>query len=592
MRRFLIGCLAVIGTLTVLISLIMAIGIYKLVHFQQSVTTSSDIAAKTLIRLDLAGSPSEHGNGDPIQAALAAGTPSLRDIVDTLDRAAGDDRVKGVIADLGHTQLSLSSAQEIAAALKRFRAAGKHAFAYADTLAEGASNSQTLLLASNFEEIWLQPAGEIGASGIVLEMPFIADTLKMLGVTPRFAERYEYKGGVDTYLESSLPAPLKESLGKLVNDLLGQIVQGVAENRKLPEADVRLSIDHAPLSADEALAAKLIDHIGYRRDAEAKLQQTSDARNFVDEAAYLSNAGRPNTAGTKIAVIYGVGEVIRGNSDDGFLSSGTQMSAVEIERAFREAAKDSDVKAIVFRINSPGGSYVASDTIWRAVHEARNAGKKVIASMGNLAASGGYFSAIPCDLIVAEPGTLTGSIGVYSGKFVLSGLWQKLGVNWAQINAGARAGADSANRDFTPEEWASFQRGLDRTYADFAKRVSTDRNIPAADMDSVARGRVWSGASAKEHKLVDELGDFYQAVIEAKKAAGLGEDAPVQLVTFPRQENTFQKFTKLFQRFDRADSVLGRLENAEKVMAPVLDTLAPSEAESELLSPLGRTTVR
>jgi protease-4 len=591
-RRFAIGCLAIIGGVALLVFVLMGVGIYKLVHNQQAMAPSATIEAKSLVRLDLSGTLGEGGKNDPIQIALSSGAPNLRDIVDTLERAAGDERVRGVIADLGHTQLSLASAQEISAALKRFRATGKHAVAYADTLAETGSNSQTLLLASAFEEIWLQPAGEVGANGLGLELPFIADTLKMIGVTPRFGQRYEFKGGIDTYTETALPAPLKESLGKLVDDLYGQIVQGVADGRKLKEAEVKQLIDHAPLSADDALAGKLVDHLGYRRDAERALEKASETNNFVDGGDYLESAGRPNRDGAHIAAIYGVGQVVRGNPDDGLFSDGAQMSAVEVERAFRQAARDPDVKAIVFRINSPGGSYVASDTIWQAVHEARKAGKKVIASMGNLAASGGYFSAIACDRIIAEPGTLTGSIGVYSGKFVLSGLWQKLGVNWAQVSAGAHAGQDSANRDFTPEEWAEFQRGLDRIYADFTKRVATDRNISQGDMDLVARGRVWSGAAAKSLGLVDELGDFHAAVIEAKKAAGLAEDAPIELVTFPRQEQPFQKFAKLLKKMNRTEVSLDRLEQAEKILSPVIGALAPGQPDSELLSPLASAPVR
>jgi protease-4 len=562
-------------------------GVYQIVHKIGTTTTVAEVAPHTLLRLNLEGSIPETSGVDPIAIALSGGKPSLRDLVDALDSGAADAKVSGLIADLGHAQMSLATAQELSAALGRFRKAGKPAYAYADTLAESASNTQVLFLASQFDQVWLQPAGEIGATGLSLELPYVADALKTIGVTPRFSQRYEFKGGIDMYVAPGTSPALKQSLGGLVSDLYGQIVDGIAAGRKLSAEDVRHLIDRAPLSADEALGAKLIDHIGYRVDSENALRHAAgtDTGKFMDAVDYLKLAGPLNNSGERIAVIYGVGEVVRGDPEENF-SGSTQMSAEGIARAFREATRDSKVRAIVFRIDSPGGSYVASDTIWHAVHQARQAGKKVIASMGGLAASGGYFSAVACDRIIAEPASLTGSIGVYSGKFVLTKLWDKIGVKWDQVSAGAHAGIDSMNNDFTPDEMAGFERSLDRIYGDFSHRVATDRHIPEAEMDSVARGRVWSGASAKAHGLVDELGDFRAALIEAKRAAGINADAAIELVTFPKAEQSWQRFAKLVSRVTKTEASLQQFDEMVKVLGPTIGKLAPATAERALLSPL------
>lgn len=592
MGRVVIGCLAVIGVISLLALSVMVFGVYLVVN-RHGRDTVVEVAPRTLLRLNLGGSIAETSGSDPIAIALSGGKASLRDLVDAIDSGAADMRVSGLIADLGRAQMSLATAEELSAALGRFRAAGKPAYAYADTLAESSSNTQVLFLASQFDQVWLQPAGEIGATGLSLELPYIADALKTIGVTPRFSQRYEFKGGIDMYVAPGTSPALKQSLGGLVSDLYGQIVDGIAAGRKISADEVRHLIDRAPLSANEALNAKLIDHIGYRIEGENALRRAAgtDTGKFMDAGDYLKLAGPLNGTGERIAVIYGVGEVVRGDPEESF-SGNAQMSAEEIARAFRDATRDSKVRAIVFRIDSPGGSYVASDTIWHAVHQARQAGKKVIASMGGLAASGGYFSAIACDRIIAEPASLTGSIGVYSGKFVLTKLWDKIGVKWDQVSSGAHAGIDSMNNDFTPDEAAGFERDLDRIYGDFTHRVATDRHIPEAEMDAVARGRVWSGASAKAHGLVDELGDFRAAVIEAKRAAGIDATAEVELVTFPKPEQSWQRFAKMVGRVTRTEASLQQFGEMTKLFAPTISRLAPSTAERLLMSPLSDQSIQ
>jgi len=559
MRRIFIGCLSIIGLLSLLaiggIAFVIVWTVGEVRH--ELGHGGKPVPDRAVLILDLNGSLSERGGGLGLADLTGKEPPSLRTISEALERAASDSRVSALFADLSGASLPLARAQELREAVMRFRAAGKHAFAFADSFDEGATNTQSFLLATGFEQIWMQPSGQLGITGLSLERPFAADLLNSIGVAPRLDQRKEYKGGVDMFTRMSLSPELRDSLTGLVKDLTDQVVKGIAESRHMGEDEVRALIDQAPLDARDALTAKLIDAVGYRDEAEVKLGANRATR--IDIADYLADAGAPNRSGTTIAVITGVGEITRDTSAPG-LTGPEGLSAKRIAEAFRQAVADSDVRAILFRIDSPGGSYVASDTLWRAVHRARDAGKPVVVSMGSLAASGGYFAAIAGDRIVAEPGTLTGSIGVFAGKFVLSGLWDKIGVAWAQVKDGAHAGEDSPNRDYTPEEWSHFEEELDRVYADFTGRVAADRKLPAARMEELAGGRVWSGRQAQANGLVDLLGGFDTALIETKRLAGLAPDAPVKLKTFPAPRSLYERVSDTIQQVSTLSATVGKLE--------------------------------
>jgi protease-4 len=255
---------------------------------------------------------------------------------------------------------------------------------------------------------------------------------------------------------------------------------------------------------------------------------------------YLERAGRPHTQGETIALIYGVGGVQRGESGYDPLFDGLSMGADTITAAFRAAVEDEDVKAILFRIDSPGGSYVASDAIWRETVRAREAGKPVIVSMADVAGSGGYFVAMAADKIVAQPGTITGSIGVVGGKMLTSGFWNKLGLSWDEVHTSANATMWSSTQDYTPEQWGRFQAWLDRVYDDFTSKVAAGRKLPKEQVLEVAKGRIWTGEDAKALGLVDELGGFPVALRLAREAAGLPADAKIRLQLFPEPQSPWE----------------------------------------------------
>jgi protease-4 len=589
MRRFVVGLLAVIGFLALVVLLVAGGLAYWVVREARH---QNPVPDKTILRVAVHGNPSETaGTSSTVRRLLGRAQPStLRELVNALDQARDDPRVLGLVADLSDAAPSLAAAQELRGAVQRLRAAGKTAYAFADSFGEAGRASQAFYLATGFDQVWIQPSGEIGLAGLALDHPFFADALKQLGVAPRFAQRHEFKGGIDAFVDTHLSAPLKASFESLLGDLFEQLVDGVASGRKLAPAAVRALIDRAPLFADEARQAGLIDGVGYADEVSALIRGKTDrSARFMTLDRYLASVGPPNQLGTKIALIYGVGPVVRGGADDDdetSLTGADTLSAAVVARGFRQAVADRDVRAILFRVDSPGGSYVASDTVWREVKRARDAGKPVVASMGGVAASGGYFVSMAADRIIAEPGTLTGSIGVFSGKFVLTELWDKLGVNWDQVKAGANAGMYSVNHDFTAEQWQRFQASLDRIYADFTKRVADDRKLPAAKLDAVARGRVWTGRQAVALGLADATGGFDDALLAAKSLASLTADAPVRLEVFPPERTPLDRLFKLLGDLDRTALGMQAAARLGTLLAPALERLDAALRARELTAPL------
>lgn len=551
LRRLIVGVLALVGLMSLVMMAALGGGAWWL-YKQMHAHTAPAVPSTALLRLSLGGTLSD-GRESGVARLLDRGNPTLSGLVEVLDRAAADGRVGGILVDLGQVNPSFASAQEMRSAVERFRASGKRAVAFADTFGEGRSGNTAYYLATGFDEIWMQPSGELGIVGFAMERPFIADLLQTLEITPRFSQRHEFKGGIDTFTERNLSPALKQSLGGVLDSLHGQLVAGVARGRRLAEPAVRQMIEKAPLFADEAKAGGLVDGIGYADEAETALRRAAapEAR-FIDFDDYADALPETPAQGPRIAVIRGAGPVVRGGSEDGpTFGAGETLSADDVAKAFRAASSEQGVRGILFRVDSPGGSYVASDTVWRAMREARDNGMPVVVSMGGVAASGGYFVAMGADRIVAQPATLTGSIGVYSGKFVLSGLWDKLGVTWDRLASAPNANADSMNQDFTPEQRARFEAALDRIYADFSGRVAADRKLSPDRLDAVARGRVWTGAQAVEMGLVDALGGMEQAKAELRTLLKLSADAPLALEPYPPPRSSI----------DRIWDLLGGLES-------------------------------
>ena len=584
MRRFIVGFFAVIGAFFT----VLVVGLLVLAIWGSSATTP--IGESAVLSLNLTEGLSDTAPREGLGAVFVEQKPTLRDVLDAIERAGNDARIKGVFARVGGDDVATAQAQELRDAIAALRAKGKFAIAYADTVGEFGAGTHAYYLAAGFDEIWLQPQGIVGLSGLRAEAPFFRGLLDKIGVVPSFDHRSEYKTALNMLTEQQMTPPHREETESILRSVFSQIVTGIAHDRKLEEKQVRALVDRGLLLPDEALQAHLIDHVGYRdeAEAEAKARAGKDAE-LVTTLNYLDSAGRPHEKGPTIALIYGTGLIQRGTSTPNPFSASGLMGADTVVRAFDKAARDADVKAILFRVDSPGGSAVASETIWHAVERAHRSRKPIVVSMGAIAGSGGYYIAAPADKIVAEPATLTGSIGVLAGKLVLGGLWDKLGVSWDTVNEGANVSMFSTLQDFSPPEKERFETFLDAAYGTFKDRVAKGRKLGDDGVEAVAKGRVWTGEDAKGRGLVDALGGLATALRLAKQAANIREDQEVTLKLYPRAETLGEAFGRLTGRRrpddDSADTHaltqrLGALRTLlnqiERATAPVGSALMPS----------------
>lgn len=491
------------------------------------------VPKQTILEVDLERNYAEYLPRDRWGRLFAREKPVLRDTVEAILRASIDKKVRMLIARVGVSGMSLGKTQEIRNAVLTFRKSGKKAIAFAESFGEFGPGNNAYYLATAFDEIYLQPSGNIGLTGLSMKTPFARRFLEKIGVAPRLAHRKEYKTAAYTFTQRRYTAPHLEADRALLNSMASQIIRGIAEERSLDPEKVDSLINEGPFNAKDALAAKLIDGIAYRDQVyETAEKEAGEKASFLYLSEYLKRAKSPFKGRKKIAVIYGVGPVVKGKSRYSPLG-GHIMGSDTVSSAFRAAVRDSSVKAIIFRINSPGGSYVASDTIRRETVKARQAGKPVIVTMSDVAASGGYFVAMAADKIIAHPGTITGSIGVVSGKMVTSELWRKIGIQWGEIFTHENADMWSTTENYTRKQWQYLETWLDEIYNDFLKKVAEGRNMDMESVRKAAKGRVWSGKDAKELGLVDELGGFQVAVREAKAAAGISPEESVGLKVFP-----------------------------------------------------------
>jgi len=575
MKRMIVRFLTALGAATLLLILLAVVA-----------TVAQLVAARvppsTILEADFETAFIEYVPDDPVARALFGERPSLRDAVDALDRAAQDGRVVALIARLGAAPLGMAQAQELRDAVERFRSQKKPAVAFAETFGEFGPGGNAYYLAAAFDQIWLQPSGDIGLTGILAESFFLRGALDKLGITPRLDHRYEYKNAMNIFTEKKFTAAHREAVERVVKSWASQQIRGIARGRRLSEDEVRALINRGPLLGTEAVQAKLVDGLGYKEQVYENLKKRAGAgARIMSLRQYLRRAGRPHTKGKTIALIYGVGGVQRGESGFDPLFGEVAMGSETVAEAFRAAVRDKQVKAIVFRIDSPGGSYVASDTIWQETVRARKAGKPVIASMGDVAGSGGYFVAMAADKIVAQPGTITGSIGVLGGKMLTTRFWEKLGVTWDEVHEGANATFWSGTSDYTPAQWARFQAWLDRVYDDFTSKVAEGRRLPKARVLEIAKGRIWTGEDAKALGLVDELGGLETALKLAKRAAGIPEKEDVRVKLFPPSKSLLEMIR---ERLEGRSAEESEARAALRVLGRVLELVQPAARQMRELT--------
>lgn len=583
MKRILTRFFTTIGAIVVVYATIIGVTLF---------IGRKTVPSQTLLELDMRESIVEYVPSDPLAQLLNRRALRVREVLEALEQAAGDDRVVGLVARVGG-QHGLGVIQELRDAVLTFRKSGKPTIAWADTFGEFGPANGAYYLATAFDEIHLQPSGDLGLTGLVAETPFLRGALDKLGVQPRISQRWEYKNAANVFEQKAYTPAHKEATEAVMQSQFGQIVRGISERRNVPEDKVRALMDQSPLSATEAHEAGLVDALDYRDEVYAHFEKRiGEEPKRLDVGDYLARAASGDGGKPVLALVYGVGGVRRGKSSYDPTRDEVAMGADTVASALREAAEDEDVRAIVFRIDSPGGSYVASDSIWRAVALARDAGKPVIATMGNVAGSGGYFVAMNADRIIAQPGTITGSIGVLGGKMVTKGLWDWLGVSYDEVHTSQNSTMWSDTRDYSGTENSELQNALDRIYADFTEKAAAGRRLPLPELERVARGRIWSGEDALSRGLVDELGGFPAAIRAAKEKAGIDTDEDVALREFPRTKNlveTVMARLKGEQDDDEPVALKTAIQQVGIVMRRLEEVgLVPAEGVLRMRTSLGR----
>jgi protease-4 len=479
-----------------------------------------------LLELDLTELPVDPDPDDQLARLRNRGRRQLRPTLRALHDAAADPQVVGLVAKVGGT-LPWAAMQELRLGVQEFAAGGKPTVAWAESFGEVADTA-AYVLATAFDTVWLQPGGSIGLLGVSAETTFLGAALEKLGVQAQFEQRHEYKNAVDTLTRTAFTEPHREALDALTGSLYAEAVDRIAAGRALAAERVRELVDTGPRTAAEARAVGLVDELGYRDQVYAAVRARVGVESellFADRWTPRRRPRLPLPRRGRVALVQAHGTIVGGRTRRGVM--GRQVGSDSVSAELRAALADEHVRAVVLRVDSPGGSAVASETIWREVCRVRESGRPVVVSMGALAASGGYYIACPADVIVALPGTLTGSIGVFGGKFVLRDALDRVGLTTGAVEQGAHALMFSSRRGFAEDERERLAATVDAIYDDFVGKVAAGRGRSVAEVEAVARGRVWSGRDAREIGLVDELGGLRDAVRIARERAGLPADAPV-----------------------------------------------------------------
>jgi protease-4 len=534
-------------------------------------------APGSVVEMRLDGALPEQTASDPFTRWVAGRELSLADTLDILRRARDDKRIAGLLVVIDRPSLGFGRIQELRDAIRDFQSGGKWATCYLETAGEFSGGNREYYLATACGSIWMSPPGDVNLVGLRSEVPFLRGTLDLLGIYPDYDHIGKYKTAKNLFTDTTMTEAYRESMDRIVDRLYGQMIGGIAEGRRMTADEVRALVDRGPFLGPQALEARLVDGLGYRDQVEDHLREKNGGRLPIMKAGRYLKAGRFYDRGPRVAVVYGIGGVARGKSDTDPFTGGATMGSDTVAAAIREAREDDSIKAIVFRVDSPGGSYVASDIIWREVSRTRGV-KPIVVSMGDVAASGGYFVSMAADRIVAEPGTLTASIGVVAGKFVTLDFWRKIGITFDSVQRGRHATFFSGGQKYTPEERAVFQQWLERIYKDFVGKVAQGRGKSYDDIHAIAQGRVWSGQDALELGLVDELGGLPLAVRRALELAKLDPDARVRLVPMPAPKGLMEHF------FETEETAAGFAAWRDRVVRAIEEG-APPPGETVLRLP-------
>ena len=549
MKQFFLTMLGVFAGLLAffLISIVILFGFIGAAI--SSASSSEPAPHNTVLELDLREGVTDQAPSNPFAIFGGSGLSTLQ-IVDTLAQAGQDDRVKVLLVRLPEAGITPAAADEIRQAIRRFRASGKPVIAHSQGFQPVGATVSSYMIGASASELWMQNTAAFQLSGFSADSVFLGRAFDKYGVNAEFEQRYEYKNAVNEYTQSDYTPAHREAMTAWMTSIYTSALANAAQDRRTTPAALRASIEAGPHSSAQALQRRLIDKIGQVEEAEAEAKRRA-GRNagimeFADYAA--AQGSRDGSGRSAIAIVGGEGAIMTGTggSADPF-GGGSSIMSDDLAEALYDAIEDDAVKAIVFRVSSPGGSPEASEQILAAVRAAKAAGKPVVVSMGDYAASGGYWISSEANWIVAQPSTLTGSIGVFGGKFVVSEALGRFGVDLRGLTVGGQySDAFSPSSGFSESQRAAFSASMDRTYEEFVQRVSTGRRIPIARVREIARGRVWTGAQGKTLGLVDQLGGLTEAIGKARELAEIPENQSVRFKRFPEPQSPWEALSSAF----------------------------------------------
>jgi protease-4 len=501
--------------------------------------------AAVVLRIgDLAEAPGAFDVGELFGARRSL---TLEELLEALRKAKVDPRVRAVlVVPSGVPAAYWARLQEVRDAIIDFRESGKPAYAYLEY-----GGQREYYLATACDQIVLMPNSPLDLTGLASYEMFLRGTFEKVGAVADLEHIGDYKTASNQLTEETFTPAHREMSESLNRDLFEQLVQGIAAGRNKPEAEVLGLVDEGPFLGEAALQAGLVDTLAYEDQIDDLVAGPDGPIERLEGTSYArvraSSAGL--RTGARVGLIHVSGTIASGRS--GFDPIyGSIVGSENVVAQIRQARDDASLRAVVVRIDSPGGSTIASDVIWRELEVMRekNPDRPVVVSMADLAASGGYYIAMPADAIVAQPGTLTGSIGIYGGKIITGGLYEKLGVHIETISRGRFADMNSPVRLYSEAERAKLGEQLQAFYDQFVQKVAAARDMTPEQVDAVAQGRVWTGRQAKEHGLVDELGGLGTAVAVAKRRADIAEDVEVELVSYFGRRGLFDLLVEQFSR--------------------------------------------
>ena len=524
------------------------------------------VASNSVLVIDAAGQIEEQRVPD-FFSAFNGTVPVLHDYLDALDNARTDPRITGLVVRIAPLETGWAKLEEIRNHLLAFRASGKPSICY---LGYDGIQNQEYYLASACQQIWLVPTTPVSIRGMMAEAVFVRGTLDKLKIVPEYYHIAEFKTAGNTFTEKKFTPAHKEEVESLLHSVYEQYLGDTSKARGMSRDEFEAILNRGPLATGDALASKVVDKLGYWDQVQDFFKRRAGGWNPISLNSYRTSLNAPNFALQKIAIVYASGLIVSGSSGT-TPAGGSIMGGDSVAADIRKARMDSSIKAIVLRVDSGGGSVVGSEVIRREVELAHEV-KPVVVSMSDVAASGGYWIASPADKIVADPNTITGSIGVLIGKLNVSGLFNLLGVSTDYVATSDNATLFSAQQNFTPAQRDYIEKSLHETYDEFTKGVAAGRKMSVEAVDKVGKGRVWSGAQAKDLGLVDELGGTDQAIEVAKRLAHIPASDSVRIVRLPEEKNFFQ------QLLEREKEQMNESRSLEATLQHILGLMEPIQA--------------